>query len=111
MVRCSMGCKPREGLSFTEQIHRSVAETEKHAIPHPVAVDEGHVVAKLEVFASNAPAIALFQDAGFAHEGVKRWARYRDGVCSDIECMALVIEEPKTSRSGQPLLGSREANP
>lgn len=125
------------------QIHRFVAETEKHAMPHLVAVDEGHVVGwcglfpsrevgfthsaklwigvhpnhrrkgiatrllqptlvaaidqgliriELEVFASNAPAIALFQGAGFAREGVKRRARYFDGVFSEIEYMALLTD-------------------
>ncbi len=125
-----------------EQIHRFVAETEKHAMPHLVAVDEGHVVGwcglfpsrevgfthsaklwigvhpnhrrkgiatrlmqrtmaaaddqgliriELEVFASNAPAIAFFRRAGFAREGVKQNARYLDGVVSEVEYMALRI--------------------
>lgn len=72
---------------------------------------QGLIRIELEVFASNAPAIALFQGAGFAREGVKRKARYLDGVFSEIECMALIIEEPETSRRGQPLLVSPEANP
>ena len=43
---------------------------------------------ELEVFASNARAIRLYQRAGFAREGLKRRARRIDGRVDDVVCMA-----------------------
>ena len=45
---------------------------------------------ELEVFASNEPAIALYQALGFATEGIKRKARKLDGSYEDNVCMALL---------------------
>jgi ribosomal protein S18 acetylase RimI-like enzyme len=44
----------------------------------------------LEVYDSNGPAIALYERAGFRHEGRKRAARILDGRVEDILCMGLV---------------------
>ena len=46
---------------------------------------------QLEVYASNKPAVSLYEKRGFAHEGVKRRARKLDGVYDDILIMALFI--------------------
>lgn len=46
---------------------------------------------ELEVYASNTPAISLYEKWGFAHEGVKRRARKLDGVYDDSLIMALFI--------------------
>jgi ribosomal protein S18 acetylase RimI-like enzyme len=46
---------------------------------------------ELEVYASNTPAISLYEKRGFVHEGVKRRARKLDGVYDDILVMALFI--------------------
>ena len=43
---------------------------------------------ELEVFASNARAIRLFERAGFVREGTKRRARFLDGREDDVVCMA-----------------------
>ena len=46
---------------------------------------------ELEVYASNVPAISMYEKRGFVHEGVKRRARKIDGVYDDILVMALFI--------------------
>ena len=46
---------------------------------------------ELEVFASNARAIALYETLGFVREGVKRRARKLDGVYDDVVLMALLF--------------------
>ena len=46
---------------------------------------------ELEVYASNVPAVSLYEKRGFLHEGVKRRARKLDGVYDDILVMALFI--------------------
>ena len=45
---------------------------------------------ELEVFASNHGAKALYEKLGFEQEGVKRQARYLDGVWDDLIMMALL---------------------
>lgn len=45
---------------------------------------------ELEVFASNKIAKALYEKLGFEQEGVKRQARYLDGVWDDLIMMALL---------------------
>lgn len=46
---------------------------------------------ELEVYASNVPAIRLYEKRGFICEGVKRKARKLDGVFDDIMVMALFL--------------------
>jgi ribosomal protein S18 acetylase RimI-like enzyme len=46
---------------------------------------------ELEVYASNMPAVSLYEKRGFEHEGVKRRARKLDGDYDDILVMALFI--------------------
>lgn len=58
------------------------------------AVEHGAERIELEVFASNARAIALYERLGFAREGVKRRARKLDGIVDDSVMMALLIEAP-----------------
>lgn len=47
----------------------------------------------LDVFASNTPAIKLYEKFGFQHEGRKRKARKLDGVYDDIILMALLFDQ------------------
>ena len=47
---------------------------------------------ELEVFASNARAVRLYERLGFAHEGVRRRARKIDGAYDDNVMMALVFD-------------------
>ena len=46
---------------------------------------------ELQVFASNARAVHLFEKAGFVTEGVKRRARILEGQEDDVVCMALLV--------------------
>lgn len=46
---------------------------------------------ELEVFASNAPAIKLYEKLGFVTEGIKKKARKMDGNYDDIVEMALFV--------------------
>ena len=46
---------------------------------------------ELDVYASNTPAIALYEKAGFAHEGRRRKALVRDGIYDDILMMGLLF--------------------
>lgn len=55
------------------------------------AKDMGLERVELEVFASNAPAIALYEKMGFVTEGVKKRARKLDGLYDDIVQMALFL--------------------
>ena len=45
---------------------------------------------ELEVMASNATAVRLYEQLGFVHEGVKRRARHLDGAWDDNVLMALL---------------------
>lgn len=56
------------------------------------AAERGAERIELEVFASNAPAIRLYERLGFTREGVKRQARKLDGDSDDIILMALLLE-------------------
>ena len=47
---------------------------------------------ELDVFSTNARAIALYEKSGFTREGVKRGARSLDGLTEDIVCMARIEE-------------------
>jgi RimJ/RimL family protein N-acetyltransferase len=49
---------------------------------------QGFTRIELEVFESNARAIALYERRGFVHEGRKRAARILDGRTEDVLCMA-----------------------
>jgi ribosomal protein S18 acetylase RimI-like enzyme len=46
---------------------------------------------ELEVYASNVPAVNLYEKRGFVHEGVKKKARKLDGKYDDVLLMALFI--------------------
>jgi ribosomal protein S18 acetylase RimI-like enzyme len=52
---------------------------------------------ELEVFGSNAAAIALYESLGFVTEGIKQSARKLDGEYDDMLCMAL-LREPLDNR-------------
>ncbi|MCB0169859.1 MAG: GNAT family N-acetyltransferase [Anaerolineae bacterium] len=54
------------------------------------ALADGLSRIELEVFASNRIAKALYEKLGFEQEGVKRRARYLDGVWDDLIMMALL---------------------
>ncbi len=55
------------------------------------AKESGIERVELEVFASNVPAIRLYEKRGFMHEGAKKRARKLDGKYDDILLMALFI--------------------
>lgn len=55
------------------------------------AIKQGLERIELEVFASNEPAIRLYEKLGFVVEGTKKQARKLDGVYDDIICMALFV--------------------
>lgn len=65
----------------TKLMERTITEAKERGIER----------VELEVYASNAPAINLYEKWGFNHEGVKRRARKLDGVYDDIMVMALLI--------------------
>ena len=46
---------------------------------------------ELEVYASNLPAISIYEKRGFIHEGVKKKARKIDGAYDDILVITLFI--------------------
>jgi RimJ/RimL family protein N-acetyltransferase len=48
---------------------------------------------ELQVYASNRPAIALYEKLGFAVEGIHKRGRKVDGVYDDVVCMALFLDE------------------
>ena len=48
---------------------------------------------ELEVYAGNAPAIALYERCDFRHEGRRRRARLLDGAFEDVVEMALLFDE------------------
>jgi RimJ/RimL family protein N-acetyltransferase len=52
--------------------------------------DAGITRIELEVYASNAVAIKLYERLGFVHEGRRRAARILDGRSEDMLCMALL---------------------
>jgi RimJ/RimL family protein N-acetyltransferase len=54
---------------------------------------------ELEVFASNLPAIRLYEKLGFQHEGLKKRFRKLDGEYDDNVMMALLSNESEKSRS------------
>lgn len=58
-----------------------------------IAREKGLERVELEVFASNARAIALYESVGFVHEGRKRRVRKLDGVYDDDVMMAMVFDE------------------
>jgi RimJ/RimL family protein N-acetyltransferase len=58
------------------------------------AFSQGVERIELEVFASNAAAIALYRRLGFQVEGVKRQARHLDGRYDDNVLMALLSAAP-----------------
>ena len=49
-------------------------------------------IVELGVFAGNTRAIQLYEQLGFAHEGVRRRARKLDGMYEDNVMMALVFD-------------------
>jgi ribosomal protein S18 acetylase RimI-like enzyme len=55
------------------------------------AKEKGLERIELEVFASNRPAIRLYEKVGFVVEGVKRKARKIDGAYDDLIGMALLV--------------------
>lgn len=70
----------RRGIG-TELIERTLADAKAKGLER----------VELEVFASNAPAIRLYEKIGFAVEGVKKKGRKLDGVYDDLVEMALFI--------------------
>jgi RimJ/RimL family protein N-acetyltransferase len=48
---------------------------------------------ELQVYASNRPAIALYEKLGFVVEGIKKRGRKIDGAYDDVVCMALFLDE------------------
>ncbi len=55
------------------------------------ASQAGLLRVELEVYASNAPAIALYEKLGFEREGLKKRGRFIDGAYDDVVQMALFL--------------------
>ncbi len=60
---------------------------------------------ELSVYASNHPAIALYQKLGFEEEGRKKRGRLVDGIYDDVVLMALDLKKPKTAEPASPSRG------
>ena len=58
----------------------------------------GLEILELEVFASNAPALALYKKFGFVHHGLRPRARKIDGRYDDIILMGKTVEPPSKSQ-------------
>jgi RimJ/RimL family protein N-acetyltransferase len=67
--------------------------------PSP-SLSSSRVAAGLEVFASNARAIALYESLGFVREGLKRRVRKLDGRYDDDVMRALFLDEPPEGVDG-----------
>jgi ribosomal protein S18 acetylase RimI-like enzyme len=67
----------------------------RRLLEHTLAAARASGIARveLEVYASNAAAIALYERCGFRHEGLRRRARLLDGVAEDVVEMALLFDE------------------
>jgi len=70
----------RQGIG-TRLMERTISEAEGRGLER----------IELEVYASNTPAINLYEKRGFVREGVKKKARKLDDVYDDIIVMALFI--------------------
>jgi ribosomal protein S18 acetylase RimI-like enzyme len=81
--RLGMGVhKDFRGMGIgTKLIERTISKAKEKALER----------IELEVFASNIPAIKLYEKIGFVVEGVKKKARKLDGVYDDLVEMALFI--------------------
>ena len=65
------------------------------------AFQKGIARIELEVFATNARAIALYKKFGFVEEGRKRQARCLDGIYEDSICMALLKADTQKPIDGE----------
>jgi RimJ/RimL family protein N-acetyltransferase len=96
---CDIVRAQREGFTHNGQLGMGVVESHRRR-----GIGRGLVVAaiaaapslgisriELEVFASNTGAIALYEQLGFAREGVKRGARVIDGITDDVVLMARTL--------------------
>jgi RimJ/RimL family protein N-acetyltransferase len=95
---CDIVRVPMEGFNHTGRLGMGLlAPYRGQGIGQPLAEaaiaaasEAGMTRIELEVMASNANAIRLYQRLGFVHEGVKRRARHLDGVWDDHVLMALL---------------------
>ena len=69
------------------------------------AFQRGITRIELEVFATNARALALYRKFGFVEEGRKRQARCLDGIYEDSICMALLKTDPSLASHTNPTNG------
>ena len=93
---CDIMRKPMEGFTHVGTLGMGVLGSHRRrglgtqlvvaALERARATGVGRV--ELEVFASNGPAIRLYERLGFVHEGVKRRARKLDDEYDDIVLMA-----------------------
>lgn len=99
---CDIVRNPREGFRHCGQLGMGVTpDARGQGLGERLAKatierawDAGLERVELEVFASNEPAIRLYEKLGFVVEGVKRRARRLDGHYDDNIMMALVRETP-----------------
>jgi RimJ/RimL family protein N-acetyltransferase len=81
----------RLGMGVLEDYRRQGVGTKLLDRVITVAKEQGLERIELEVYASNTPAINLYEKWGFNQEGVMRRARKIDGVYDDIIVMALLV--------------------
>jgi RimJ/RimL family protein N-acetyltransferase len=95
---CDVIPNTRAGLTHTGELGMGVvANYRRRGIGYRLleatvtkALSNGLKRIELEVFSSNRAAIALYERFGFEHEGLKRKARYVDGLWDDIIIMSLL---------------------
>jgi RimJ/RimL family protein N-acetyltransferase len=100
---CDISPKTRAGLTHTGELGMGVvADYRRQGIGYRLleatvtkALSNGLTRIELEVFSSNRAAIALYERFGFEHEGIKRKARYVEGIWDDFILMALLSEAGK----------------
>lgn len=82
------GHSGRLGMGVLKEYRSRGIGTRLIAAAMDAARERGLERIELEVFASNRPAIGLYEKMGFVVEGIKRKARKLDGTYQDIVCMA-----------------------
>ena len=102
---CDIGRNPREGFRHVGRLGIGLLPAFRGrglgarlaAAAIAAARSRGVERIELEVFASNARAIALYERLGFVREGVKRRARKLDGEYDDDVMMALLLTDRPTA--------------
>jgi len=97
---CDVCPKTRDGLTHTGELGMGLAaDYRQQGIGSRLleatidkAFSNGLERIELEAFSSNRSVITLYEKFGFEHEGIKRKARYIDGIWDDFIIMSLLHE-------------------